>query len=121
MWLYFRYCTGSTSKQLYDSVIIDGFLSLIICILSSSLVASADNRLNPFNQMFELVSKHIMLNVKIFKILIIAIAISGLILLQYCFARITQPRQYKERTTYHKFVDVLTLDVISSPLPEQSK
>ena len=48
------------------------------------------------------------------------VAISGVILPEYCFARITQPRQYKERTTYYKFVDVLTFDVISSSaLPEQ--
>ena len=52
---------------------------------------------------------------------VFVVAISGGILLEFFFARITQPRQYKERTTYHKFVDVLTFDVISSALPEQSK
>ena len=49
------------------------------------------------------------------------VAIFGGILPEYCFAQITQSRQYKERTTYHKFVDVLAFDVISSALPEQSK
>ena len=48
---------------------------------------------------------------------VFVIAISGVILPEYCFARLTQPRQYKERTTHHKFVDVLTLDIISSALP----
>ena len=52
---------------------------------------------------------------------VFVVAISGVILSDYCFARVTQPSQYKERTKYHKFVDVLTFDVMSSALPEQSK
>ena len=59
--------------KLYDGVIIDGFLCLIMCILSAALLASADNDLNPFNQIFHLVSKKIE-NVKIFKISIIVTA-----------------------------------------------
>ena len=59
--------------KLYDGVIIDGFLCLIMCILSAALLASADNDLNPFNKIFRLVSKNIE-NVKIFKISIIVTA-----------------------------------------------
>ena len=52
---------------------------------------------------------------------VFVVAISGVILPQSCFAQITQPHQYNKRTTFHKFVDVLTFDVMSSALPEQSK
>ena len=60
---------------LNDGIILQGFFSLIMCVLGTTLAASANNETNPLNHIFDVVVKQneslIRENIKIIKILLI--------------------------------------------------
>ena len=67
------YCCGCI--PLYDGIILQGFFSLIMCVLGTTLAASANNEINPLNHIFDVVVKQnesiIRENINIINILLI--------------------------------------------------